>query len=262
MVATDQPVMVVFMRGAACRLLIAGAIPLLIAAPIAASQPEWPDYLRPAATTFVLLQTGTTTTTTTTTTTRTSTTTTTTTTTTTATTTISSTTTTASSTTSTTRTTTSSSTTTTTNLFGQLEFEIAIAEESAETSSAQRFEPGAELTLLVDVVNHASQAVVVDPYLVMLRPDGQFFSYVFPDSFVLGDPNNFPASLRPVVPGIAIPAGLELRNAPLFSLPIGTVIPAQQQGSHQFLAAFAIHGGPLELITPIDSASFEVTPVP
>jgi hypothetical protein len=52
-----------------------------------------------------------------------------------------------------------------------------------------------------------------------------------------------------------------LANAPLFTLPVGSVIPTEDGGTHHFFAAFASHGT-LDLITPIDDATFDVLLIP
>jgi hypothetical protein len=116
---------------------------------------------------------------------------------------------------------------------------------------------GDPLTLLVNVESLGSNAVTVDPYIVLQQPNGALYSYVFPASFVAIDPADLGGTLLPVVSHFPLPAGLSVEDLALFSLNLGTQIPTAGSGTYQIYAALAAPGS-LNLLTPIAQASFVI----
>ena len=131
--------------------------------------------------------------------------------------------------------------------------EIVFEIETDRSEYAQ----GDPLTLLVEVRNTTSQTVLIDPYIVLQRPDGALYSYVYPDRFEPIDPLHFVDSLQPVVSDFPLGAGISAADLALFTLSLGAGIPTQPSGFHSFFAALAA-AGTLDLLTPIDRADFTV----
>jgi len=128
-------------------------------------------------------------------------------------------------------------------------FEIAV--------NAATYQLGDPLTLRVDLENPTGATLLTDPYIVLQSTGGELYSYVYPDQFVPIDPANFVATLRPVVSNFPIPPGTSFMDVPLFTLTLGAAIPIPHSGGASFFAALAA-AGTLDLLTPIDSASFNV----